>query len=135
MDVADGIVVMANAVVEQVGSPDELYEQPANDFVMSFLGPTTRLNGRLVRPHDIELVPRAGTGTTEATVARIVRLGFEVRIELAVHDSEVWVQVTRETVDRLGLQAGSTVHLRASDHAIRPQVPSIPALEGATATA
>jgi sulfate transport system ATP-binding protein len=126
MDVADGIVVMANAVVEQVGTPDELYEKPANDFVMSFLGPTTRLNGRLVRPHDIELLPAATTGATEASVARVVRLGFEVRVDLVVDDTETWVQVTRETVDRLHLAPGSTVFLRASEHAIRPAVPSIP---------
>ena len=43
MDVADEIVVMANGEVEQVGTPDELYDQPANDFVMSFLGPVTKL--------------------------------------------------------------------------------------------
>jgi sulfate/thiosulfate transport system ATP-binding protein len=122
MDVADGIVVMANAVVEQVGTPDELYERPANDFVMSFLGPTTRLNGRLVRPHDIELVHGPAPGTAEATVARIVRLGFEVRVELEVLDAEVWVQVTRETVDRLGLHAGSTVYLRASTAATRSPI-------------
>ena len=42
MEVADRIVVMANGRVEQVGTPDELYDQPANDFVMSFLGPVTR---------------------------------------------------------------------------------------------
>ena len=41
MDVADRIVVMANARVEQVGTPDELYDEPANAFVMSFLGPVT----------------------------------------------------------------------------------------------
>ena len=56
MDVADRIVVMANARVEQIGTPDELYDQPANPFVMSFLGPVTELDGRLVRPHDLELV-------------------------------------------------------------------------------
>ena len=116
MDVADGIVVMANAVVEQVGSPDELYEKPANDFVMSFLGPTTRLNGRLVRPHDIELLPAPAPGATEAAVARVVRLGFEVRVELIVDEAETWVQVTRDAVDRLHLAPGSTVWLRAADH-------------------
>jgi sulfate transport system ATP-binding protein len=135
MDVADRIVVMANGVIEQVGSPDELYEKPANDFVMSFLGPTTRLNGRLVRPHDIELLAAATTGTTEAKVARVVRLGFEVRVELEVNDSEVWVQVTREAVDRLHLAAGSTVYLRASEHAIRPAVPSLTSLTSRAANA
>ena len=55
MEVADSIVVMADGKVEQVGSPDELYDEPANDFVMSFLGPVTQLGGQLVRPHDLEL--------------------------------------------------------------------------------
>ena len=59
MEVADSIVVMANGEVEQVGSPDELYDEPANDFVMSFLGPVTKLGGELVRPHDLELFSRA----------------------------------------------------------------------------
>ena len=125
MDVADRIVVIANGHIEQVGSPDELYERPANDFVMSFLGPVTKLNGRLVRPHDIELLPAPIAGSTEASVVRVVRLGFEVRVELMVNGSDVWVQVTRETADRLGLDAGSTVHVRASAHAIRPQVPTL----------
>jgi sulfate transport system ATP-binding protein len=125
MDVADRIVVIADGRIEQVGSPDELYEQPRNDFVMSFLGPVTRLNGRLVRPHDIELVGAAAPSSTEASVIRVVRLGFEVRVELLVGDDEVWVQITRETASRLGIEPAATVHLRASEHAIRPKVPSL----------
>src|SRR3954469_7942858 len=65
MDVADHIVVIAGGRVEQTGTSDELYESPANDFVMSFLGPVTRLNGDLVRPHDLELLPSAADGTVE----------------------------------------------------------------------
>jgi sulfate transport system ATP-binding protein len=57
MEVADRIVVMAQGRIEQEGSPDELYERPVNDFVMSFLGPVTRLHGTLVRPHQLELRP------------------------------------------------------------------------------
>src|SRR5215207_2851398 len=120
MDVADRIVVIANGRIEQVGTPDELYEHPQNDFVMSFLGPVTQLNGQLVRPHDIELLGAAAPGTTEAKVVRVVRLGFEVRVELVVGDSEVWVQVTRENALRLGIEPESIVHLRPSEHAIRP---------------
>ena len=62
MEVADSIVVLAGGEVEQVGSPHELYDNPANEFVMSFLGPVTELGGQLVRPHDVELTPitRAG---------------------------------------------------------------------------
>jgi len=54
-----------------------------------------------------------------------VRLGFEVRVELTVNGSDVWVQVTRQSSERLALAPGSTVYLRASDTAIRPAVPSI----------
>ena len=50
LEVADEIVVINDGRIEQVGTPDELYDEPANDFVMSFLGPVTRLDGRLVRP-------------------------------------------------------------------------------------
>jgi sulfate transport system ATP-binding protein len=125
MDVADEIVVMAGGRIEQIGSPDALYERPANDFVMSFLGPVTRLNGRLVRPHDLELLANAAPGAVEASVVRVVRLGFEVRVELVVNGSDVWVQVTRDSSERLELHAGSTVYVRASEAAIRPAVPSI----------
>ncbi|MGZ4716757.1 MAG: sulfate/molybdate ABC transporter ATP-binding protein [Acidimicrobiales bacterium] len=112
MDVADRIVVMADARVEQVGTPDELYDRPANAFVMSFLGPVTRLGDTLVRPHDLELLHDPAAGTTAATVVRVARLGFEVRIEIVIDGSEGFVQVTRDTAERLGLDAGSTVHVR-----------------------
>jgi sulfate transport system ATP-binding protein len=112
MDVADRIVVMANARVEQVGTPDELYDQPANTFVMSFLGPVTRLSGALVRPHDLELLKDSSHDTTPATVVRVARLGFEVRVELEVGGSDVFVQVTRETARQLALEPGSTVFVR-----------------------
>src|SRR5688572_30060698 len=55
LEVADEIVVINDGRVEQVGSPDDLYDRPANDFVMSFLGEVTNLGGVRLRPHDIEL--------------------------------------------------------------------------------
>src|SRR4051812_36908785 len=94
MEVADSIVVMANGKVEQVGSPDDLYEAPANDFVMSFLGPVTTLDGRLVRPHDLELSVEQRPGTVTAKVTRVTRLGFEVRVDLEIDGTELWAQVT-----------------------------------------
>jgi sulfate/thiosulfate transport system ATP-binding protein len=111
MEVADKIVVMAAGRVEQVGTPEELYEQPANPFVMKFLGPVTELHGRLVRPHDLELVANPEPNATPATVVRVVRLGFEVRVELVADGSDVWVQVTRDTAERLRLEAGQTVYI------------------------
>ena len=55
LEVADEIVVINEGRVEQIGSPDELYDEPANDFVMGFLGEVTTLNGSLIRPHDIDI--------------------------------------------------------------------------------
>ena len=46
LEVADEIVVINDGRIEQIGSPDELYDEPANDFVMRFLGPVTQLGGR-----------------------------------------------------------------------------------------
>ena len=112
MDVADRIVVLAGGVVEQVGSPDEIYENPTSPFVMSFLGAVTRLGGLLVRPHDIELTTTAEPGATAAGVRRVARLGFEVRVEMTTPDGEVWAQLTRESADRLGIAAGDTVYVR-----------------------
>ena len=116
MDVADSIVVLAGGVVEQVGSPGEIYDKPANEFVMSFLGPVTRLGGRLVRPHDVLLSRTPEPFAMEATVTRVVRLGFEVRVEAATSGddsagTDVWAQVSRGTADGLGLAPGDTVYL------------------------
>ena len=111
MEVADSIVVIAGGRIEQTGSPSELYEEPANDFVMSFLGPVTKLGDRLVRPHDLDLRKEPDASTVEATVVRVLRLGFEVRVEVVVDGVDVWVQLTREQVDGLNLTPGSVVHV------------------------
>ena len=55
LDVADRIAVLNEGRIEQVGSPTEVYDTPANAFVMSFLGAVSSLNGALVRPHDIRV--------------------------------------------------------------------------------
>jgi sulfate transport system ATP-binding protein len=117
MDVADEIVVLAGGIVEQVGSPHEMYDNPANPFVMSFLGPVTRLGGHLVRPHDIEVSATPLPGSSAATVTRVVRLGFEVRIETQVDGEDVWAQLTRGSAERFRLNPGDTVHLRPVSNA------------------
>jgi sulfate transport system ATP-binding protein len=117
MEVADEIVVVNAGRVEQVGTPDELYDKPANDFVMRFLGPVTRLGGALVRPHDIELFTEPQPGAVAGMVSRVVRLGFEVRVDVAVGDEDVddvWVQLTRGEAERLEVAVDDRVHLRAA---------------------
>jgi sulfate transport system ATP-binding protein len=114
MEVADSIVVMANGKVEQIGSPDQLYEAPANDFVMSFLGPVTKLGGELVRPHDLELSIEPRPDTVKAEVTRVTRLGFEVRVDLEIDGVELWAQVTRGSSEQLRLVEGQTLFVRRS---------------------
>ncbi|GII28811.1 sulfate/molybdate ABC transporter ATP-binding protein [Planotetraspora mira] len=112
IEVADTIVVLADGEVEQVGSPAEVYDNPANPFVMRFLGPVTEIGGSLVRPHDIEISTEPVEGGTAATVSRVVRLGFEVRVELQVEGRDAWVQVTRGFADQLALKSGDVVSVR-----------------------
>lgn len=112
MEVADSIVVMAGGEVRQVGTPDQLYDEPADDFVMSFLGPVTQLDGRLVRPHDLELSTEARPETVPATVTRVTRLGFEVRVDLEIEGEALWAQVTRGSSEQLGLVDGQTLYVR-----------------------
>lgn len=113
LEVSDEIVVINSGRIEQIGTPDQLYDAPATDFVMSFLGEVTALGGTSVRPHDIELSTTANhPDAVEGTVSRLVRVGFEVRVTVLTLDGEqVQVQITRTLARQLGLEAGSTVWL------------------------
>lgn len=128
LDVADRIAVINKGRIEQVGSAEDVYDRPANGFVMSFLGAVSALNGILVRPHDIrvgrspEMAIAAGDGTAEstgvvrATVDRVVYLGFEVRVELtsATTGGPFIAQITRGDAEALALREGDTVYVRAT---------------------
>jgi sulfate transport system ATP-binding protein len=112
MSIADHIAVMDNARIEQVGGPRELYDRPANPFVMGFLGPVAALDGTLVRPHDIAIHAQPEAGAREAQVQRVSHLGFEVRVELLPPDGEpVSAQLTRTEAAQLELEAGDIVWL------------------------
>jgi sulfate/thiosulfate transport system ATP-binding protein len=122
MDVADQLAVIDQGRLEQVGTPRELYENPVNDFVLTFVGPATSIQGRYVRPHDIAIDRNPSFGSESATVVRVVHLGFEVRVELKLEppsgaassgggDRFAWVQLDRESAQRLDLSTGERVHV------------------------
>jgi sulfate/thiosulfate transport system ATP-binding protein len=116
MDVSDLIVLMDHGKVEQVGPPRELYEHPANEFVMGFIGEVNRLDGTWVRPHDIDILLDEVPGSVEALIERVVYLGFEVRVELVRRDgSHVWAQVPRDQAEQLELRQGQIVNTRARE--------------------
>jgi sulfate transport system ATP-binding protein len=113
MEVADHIVVMNEGRIEQIGPPREIYDEPANPFVMGFLGPVSRLGDRFVRPHDIAVGTEPMDGGEQALVSRVVHLGFEVRVELRIDGEEaVSVQMTRDDAEALGLEPGHIVWVR-----------------------
>jgi sulfate/thiosulfate transport system ATP-binding protein len=113
MDVAGQLVVMNEGRVEQSGTADELYEQPATEFVMSFVGEVNRLGESYVRPHDMSVALDRDEGAEEAMVQRIVALGFEIRVEFVLGDgTEVWAQLTRAELQKLELREGQIVYLR-----------------------
>jgi sulfate transport system ATP-binding protein len=119
MDVADRIAVMHEGQIEQVGSPREVYDTPANDFVMSFLGPISKLDGKLVRPHDVTVSLEQTPGSLQAVVSRVVHLGFEVRIELAMPDgSQARAQLTRAQTAELGIDPGDVVYVRPPEESL-----------------
>lgn len=134
LDVADRIAVLNKGRIEQVGSPADVYDAPANAFVMSFLGAVSSLNGSLVRPHDIRVGRNPdmaiassdesvqATGVLRAVIDRIVMLGFEVRVELhsATDQTPFTAQITRGDAEALGLEEGDTVYVRAT------RVPPLP---------
>jgi sulfate/thiosulfate transport system ATP-binding protein len=113
MEVADRVVVMNRGRVEQVAGPRELYDAPANEFVMSFVGQANRFGDSWVRLHDLELVLEPNGSTREAMVERIVHLGFEVRAELMRDDGQpLAVQLTRDQAEQLELELGQIVYVR-----------------------
>jgi sulfate transport system ATP-binding protein len=113
MELSDQIVLMNQGRIEQAGGPRELYEEPANEFVMGFVGPVNRFGESYVRPHDLELLNAPNGHTTPGTIERVIHLGFEVRVELLLEDGrDVWAQVTRDEAERLELAPGGSVHVR-----------------------
>jgi sulfate transport system ATP-binding protein len=112
MEVADEVVVMNRGRVEQVAGPVELYERPANEFVISFVGQANRLGDAWVRPHDLALTLEPGGGSREAMIERVVHLGFEVRVDLVDGDGErLSVQTTRDELEQLELERGQIVYV------------------------
>ncbi len=114
MEVSSQIAVMNQARIEQVGTPIELYERPSTEFVMSFVGEATKLGGRWVRPHNLEIILDPAPDAVEAMVERITYLGFESRVELATGDgSPLTAQITRDQIGTLELEERQIVWVRA----------------------
>lgn len=132
LEVADEIVVINDGRIEQIGTPDQLYDEPANDFVMGFLGEVTQLAGLRLRPHDIDLsTTPGGADAVAGVVTRALRVGFEVRYSVDVEGQAdpALVVISRTHARALDLDVGARVWLRPTTGAT-----SVPVL-GVAATA
>jgi sulfate transport system ATP-binding protein len=113
MQIADEIVLVNKGRIEQVGTGRDLYERPANEFVLTFVGEATQFEGALVRPHDVALSVLPEPGAVEVLVERLAYLGFEVRAQLALGDGRRFdAQLTRDEAERLELADGQLVYAR-----------------------
>ncbi len=131
MEVADRIVVMNEGRIEQVGTPDEVYDHPASPFVLQFLGDVNLFHGRLghgvdagggpvnyVRPHELEVVAEPGDDTWPVTLSQTLTVGPNTRIEFKREGAEGYVDVELPRAayvalrERVRLEPGSHVHLR-----------------------
>ncbi|MFT3874033.1 MAG: sulfate ABC transporter ATP-binding protein [Nocardioides sp.] len=137
LEVSDGIVVINEGRIEQIGSPDQLYDEPANPFVMGFLGETTRLGDLTLRPHDIDVsLTRAQPNAVQGTVTRVLRVGFEARLTVhTVPGADVQVVLTRTHAQGLGLAEGATVWLTPASGATMIPATGAPSSDDLVATA
>jgi sulfate transport system ATP-binding protein len=148
MEVADRIVVLNKGRIEQLGTPDEVYNNPASPFVYDFIGQVNLFHSRVhegwahigeyklpapefgqvedsaaiayVRPHDIELQDEPGEGFIAATVANVSTAGAVLRIELrhSLSDNILQVELPRSQERLLELQPGARVYARPTNSKI-----------------
>jgi sulfate/thiosulfate transport system ATP-binding protein len=132
MEVSDELVVMNKGRVEQIGSPSELYDNPATPFVMSFIGPVNVLPSSapifrragykpehpdvFLRPHDVQIELISDSDTSPAIVNRVIHLGWEIQAELALEgDYTFTVNLTREEFNRLNLRSDQRVYVKPKE--------------------
>lgn len=129
MEVADRIVVMNHGKIEQIGTPAEIYDQPASPFVMSFVGAVNVLPSHVplaansqmqgdvfIRPHDLELHRHPQDGSVPAVLRRLTHMGRDIQAELILASGEVLMaQLPRERVDYRALKAGDELHITSRE--------------------
>jgi sulfate transport system ATP-binding protein len=122
LELADEVVVMNQAKVEQVGAPQEVYDRPASPFVIEFLGNVNRLErGRTaaksvvyVRPHDIDIRREfAGEHAVPARVLHVFSAGNYGRVSLSRGDTgdTIEAELPRQQLRELNLHDGDRVNL------------------------
>jgi sulfate transport system ATP-binding protein len=148
MEVADRIVVLNKGKIEQIGSPDDIYNNPASPFVYDFIGQVNLFHSRVndgwahigdyklpapehngvndsaaiayVRPHDIELTAENLEGSIPATISHVSTAGSVLRIELQnkLSADVIHVELPRSQERSLDLTIGSPVYAKPTSSKI-----------------
>lgn len=128
LEVADRIVVMNHGKIEQVGSPDDVYANPATPFVYQFIGNVNLFHSRehaawteqhgdavaYVRPHDIDISRTPQDNSALEVAVKLIRtIGPMVRLEVAVDGSSenIEVELSRERFNADPFKAGERIFL------------------------
>jgi sulfate transport system ATP-binding protein len=121
MELADTVVVMNQGQIEQIGTPQGVYDQPASPFVYEFLGDVNRVRKPgmdcmfYVRPHEVNvLFASDGGAELHAKIEHLFAAGPVARLSLRVIESSETVEadMTRQQLDEMGLSEGDEVGLR-----------------------
>jgi sulfate transport system ATP-binding protein len=120
LEVADRVVVMNHARIEQVGTPDDVYDHPATPFVLEFLGHVNRLpdsaagEPSFARPHEIAILTEPAPDALPARLDHRVTLGPYARLEFALEGSAlpINVELPRDRSLALALRPGDIAYLR-----------------------
>lgn len=142
LEVADRIVVMNKGRIEQEGTPEHVYDHPANPFVYEFLGTVNLFHARVrsgdqliqpsaadqpasdahieqpglayVRPHEIDVLHHAEDEAIAARLDLITVVGPTVRLELQSlsDDQLIHVELDKQRFKQLGLSTGQHTYLK-----------------------
>lgn len=120
MEVADRIVLMNKGVIEQIGSPSEVYNHPATEFVYHFLGDSNSLKVAhsdkpiLFRPHEVALSSQIRKDYQPVIVRDIRPLGALTRLSLKVKDEPdlIEVEVAQDDINLRGLKSGDVIQFK-----------------------
>lgn len=125
MEVSDRIVVMNKGVIEQVGTPAELYDKPANDFVYHFLGDSNHFTVGdqevLFRPHEVIIVPQQEQGFFKAEVLDIRPLGAITRVTIKPVEQKDFLEVelTKDSPSLVGLERGGVIFFKPNPRILK----------------
>lgn len=91
MSMSDRIIVMSKGEIQQVGTPEEIYNKPKNRTVMEFIGKSNWLNENAIRPENISLKDDGQDIKLEAIIKNVAFLGERYEITAKLDNGAEWM--------------------------------------------